>query len=154
MFAFVLLTRCAPESDFDAIPYTKKLVVDGFIESNGFARVQLSYNASYFQEIDSANIRDLLESTAKVTVSDGEREEVLTLRRDNTLFPPFYYEGTSIIGQAGRQYKLTIELKGKTYTAVTTIPELKKLDKLWFAHQDLVNGGTLVLEMGEMPLKA
>src|SRR5689334_1557856 len=94
LFAFVLLTRCAPESDFDAIPYTKKLVVDGFIESNGFARVQLSYNASYFQEIDSANIRDLLESTAKVTVSDGEREEVLTLRRDNTLFPPFYYEGT------------------------------------------------------------
>jgi predicted alpha-1,2-mannosidase len=30
----------------------------------------------------------------------------------------------------------------------------KKLDKLWFSHQDLVNGGTLVLEMGEMPVKA
>jgi predicted alpha-1,2-mannosidase len=30
----------------------------------------------------------------------------------------------------------------------------KKLDKLWFPHQDLINGGTLVLEMGEMPVKA
>ncbi|MDB4927252.1 GH92 family glycosyl hydrolase [Mucilaginibacter sp.] len=30
----------------------------------------------------------------------------------------------------------------------------KKLDTLWFSHSDLVNGGTLVLEMGEMPLKA
>ncbi|MES2429132.1 MAG: GH92 family glycosyl hydrolase [Bacteroidota bacterium] len=30
----------------------------------------------------------------------------------------------------------------------------RKLDKLWFSHQDLVNGGTLVLEMGEMPVKA
>jgi predicted alpha-1,2-mannosidase len=30
----------------------------------------------------------------------------------------------------------------------------KKLDKLWFSHQDLINGGTLVLEMGEMPVKA
>ncbi|MDB5004033.1 MAG: alpha-mannosidase [Mucilaginibacter sp.] len=29
----------------------------------------------------------------------------------------------------------------------------RKLDKLWFSHQDLVNGGTLVLEMGEMPVK-
>ena len=30
----------------------------------------------------------------------------------------------------------------------------KKLDTLWFSHQELINGGTLVLEMGEMPLKA
>jgi len=29
----------------------------------------------------------------------------------------------------------------------------KKLDTLWFSHHDLVNGGTLVLEMGEMPVK-
>lgn len=133
LFVIVSLTRCAPESDFNAIPYTKKLVVDGAIENNGFPRVQLSYSAAYFHEIDSANIRDLMESTAKVTVSDGEQEEVLTLRRDNTLFPPFYYEGTSIVGKAGKRYDLTIELKGEVYTATTTIPEPKKLDKLWFA---------------------
>jgi predicted alpha-1,2-mannosidase len=30
----------------------------------------------------------------------------------------------------------------------------KKLKTLWFSHHDLVNGGTLVLEMGEMPVKA
>ncbi len=115
IFSFIIiisLIRCAPESDFEAIPYTKKLVVDGFIETNGFARVQLSYSAAYFQEIDSANIRDLLVTTAKVSVSDGSQEEVLTLRRDDKLFPPYYYEGTSIKGKAGGSYKLKIEHKG------------------------------------------
>ena len=135
IFSFIIiisLIRCAPESDFEAIPYTKKLVVDGFIETNGFARVQLSYSAAYFQEIDSANIRDLLVTTAKVSVSDGSQEEVLTLRRDDKLFPPYYYEGTSIKGKAGGSYKLKIEHNGEVYTASTTIPEPRKLDELWF----------------------
>lgn len=135
LFSFVMiagLTGCEPETDFDRIPYTRKLVVDGFIENNGFARVQLSYSAAYFQEVDSSNIRDLLVTTAKVSVNDGSEEEVLTLRRDDTMFPPYYYEGTSIKGKAGGTYNLKIEHRGEVYTATTTIPEPRKMDELLF----------------------
>ena len=43
--------------------------------------------------------------------------------------------------------------KTKKYIQLATMNG-KKLDKLWFSHRDMLNGGTLVLEMGEMPLKA
>lgn len=62
--------------------------------------------------------------------------------------------------------KVTIDLpNGKAFTLIAAESSKtkkyiqsakmngKKLDKLWFSHQDLVNGGTLVLEMGEMPAK-
>jgi predicted alpha-1,2-mannosidase len=63
--------------------------------------------------------------------------------------------------------KVTIDLhNGKTFTLIakgsskakkyiqSAIMNGKKLDKLWFSHNDLINGGTLVLEMGEMPVQA
>jgi len=62
--------------------------------------------------------------------------------------------------------KVSIDLpNGKTFTLVAKGSSKtkkyiqsasingRKLDKLWSSHQDLVNGGTLVLEMVEMPLK-
>lgn len=130
--AVICAAACTPESDLDAVAYTPKLVIDGSIEDNGFPRVVLSYSASYFDNIDSTSIRKLLVTTAKVTVSDGEQEEILTLKRDNTAFPPYIYQGTSMKGAAGKTYKLTVELKGETYTATTTIPAPAKLDALWY----------------------
>lgn len=63
--------------------------------------------------------------------------------------------------------KISIDLaNGKTFTLIANGSSKrhkyiqsakmngKKLDALWFSHHDLVNGGTLVLEMGEMPVKA
>jgi hypothetical protein len=126
------LLACVPESSLDIVPYQPKLVIDGSIESGGFPRVVLSNSASYFMAIDSTNIRDLMVSTAKVTVSDGVNEEVLTLKRDDTSFPPYIYQGTSLKGEVGRTYTLTVEAKGEIYTAATTIPLPVKFDKLWF----------------------
>ncbi|AYB33792.1 DUF4249 domain-containing protein [Chryseolinea soli] len=128
----VLLLACVPEPSLDQTAYEPKLVIDGSIESGGFPRVVLSNSASYFMNIDSANIRDLIVSTAKVTVSDGETEEILTLKRDDDFFPPYVYQGTSLKGEVGKTYSLTVEVKGKRYTASTTIPPPAKFDKLWF----------------------
>jgi predicted alpha-1,2-mannosidase len=63
--------------------------------------------------------------------------------------------------------KVTIDLpNGKVFTLIakgssktkkyiqSAAMNGRKLDKLWFSHQELINGGTLVLEMGEMPVKA
>lgn len=123
---------CVPESDFDNIAYEPKLVIDGAIESGGFPRVVLSKSASYFMKIDSSNIRDLFMSTARVTVSNGSDSEVLTLKRDDSSFPPYVYEGTRLKGETGKTYTLTVESDGKIYTSTTTIPGPPKLDKLWF----------------------
>jgi hypothetical protein len=132
MIPVVLLLACVPEPELDQTTYEPKLVIDGSIESGGFPRVVLSNSASYFMNIDSANIRDLIVSTAKVTVSDGVNEEILTLKRDDDFFPPYIYQGTSLKGEVGKTYSLTIEVKGKRYTASTTIPPPARFDKLWF----------------------
>jgi alpha-1,2-mannosidase, putative len=63
--------------------------------------------------------------------------------------------------------KVTIDLhNGKAFTLIakgssktkkyiqSATMNGKKLEKLWFSHNDLINGGTLVLEMGEMPVQA
>src|SRR5262245_60933615 len=131
-FVAMLFLACEPEPQLDIVTYEPRLVIDGSIESGGFPRVVLSRSASYFAAIDSSNIRDLIVSTAKVTVSDGNESEVLTLKRDNTFFPPYYYQGTSLKGQAGKSYTLTVEVKGERYEASTTIPPPPKFDKLWF----------------------
>ena len=127
-----LVWGCVPESDFDNIGYEPKLVIDGAIESGGFPRVVLSKSVSYFMKIDSSNIRDLFMSTARVTVSDGIDSEVLTLKRDDSSFPPYVYEGTTLKGETGKTYTLTVESDGVVYKSTTTIPEPPKLDKLWF----------------------
>jgi predicted alpha-1,2-mannosidase len=62
--------------------------------------------------------------------------------------------------------KVTIDLpNGKVFTLIangssktkkyiqSATMNGRKLDKLWFSHQELINGGTLILQMGEMPLK-
>src|SRR4051812_10648180 len=125
-----LFAQCTPDPSFHIQPYEPKLVIDGSIEQNDFPRVTLSYSDSYFVDIDSTSIRQLLATTAKVTVSDGVQDEVLTLKRNNNFFPPYVYQGTSLKGQVGKIYKLKVEIKGETYTAQTTIPPPVKFDKL------------------------
>jgi hypothetical protein len=130
--ALGLLNGCTPETDLDELQYTPKLVVDGSIENGQTPRVVLSHSVSYFDNIDSASIRKLMETTAKVTVSNGERQEVLTLQPNRGFFPPYVYEANTLRGEAGKTYTLTIDLKGKRYTATTTIPTPPQLDSLWF----------------------
>ncbi len=123
---------CEKELDVALPPFTPKLVIDGWIEQNQYPTVILTRNAGYFDGVDSSSIRDLVVTTAKVSISDGEREEVLTLRRRDAYFPNFLYQGTDIRGEVGRTYRLTVTSEGKTYTATTTIPAPVPLDSVWY----------------------
>ena len=128
----VLLLGCSPEPDLSAIPSTPKLVIDGRIEDGAFPRVLLTTSMSYFDELDSASIRELVVTTAKVTVSTADQSEILTLQRDENQFPPFVYSGTAIKGVVGKTYTLTVSWRGETYSATTTIPPVAEIDRLWF----------------------
>lgn len=128
----LLLTACEDSLEFDIQGYEPKLVVDGWIEHNQYPVVVLSKSAAFFSEIDSIALRELVASRAKVTVSDGEKEEVLTLKKNELYFPPYVYQGTALKGEAGKSYRLNIELEGKSYEAFTSIPAAVALDSLWF----------------------
>lgn len=134
LFIILLITLigCEDSSIYDATIYESKLVIDGWIEQGDFPKVILTKSSSYFTSVDSAAIRRLVVTTAKVTVSDGVTEEVLTLKRDGNYFPPFIYSGTKLKGVVGGSYKLTVEVGGEQYTATTTIPETVSINELWY----------------------
>ena len=129
----ICFTSCEDSINLEVEGYESKLVVDGWIEHNQYPIVVLSKSASYFATIDSAALRGLVATRAKVTISDGEKEEILTLKKNNLYYPPYIYQGTEIKGEAGKSYHLTIEAEGKKYESTTTIPLGVKLDSLWFS---------------------
>ncbi|HEY4788185.1 MAG TPA: DUF4249 family protein, partial [Bacteroidales bacterium] len=92
----------------------------------------LTRNIPYYVNIDSTDIIYLVLRQAKVTVSDGTNSEILTLMYDENIFPPFYYQGTELLGQTGKTYQLTVNYGSITLTASTTIPDPVKADSLWF----------------------
>jgi len=109
------------------------IVVDGWIESGQYAKVLLTRNMPYLSSLDSASIREMVLTRAKVTLSDGERNEILILRRNTDYFPPFVYEGNEIKGETGKTYTIKAEYGGRTAYGSTTIPSLVILDTLYFA---------------------
>lgn len=118
--------------DLDLPDYQSKLVIDGWIEQGKYAEVTLTKSASYFDNIDSVALREALVSTAKVTISDGDNSEVLTLFRNFDKFPPFFYRGTKMRGEVGKTYTLKVESRGEVYEATTSILSPPKFDSLWF----------------------
>lgn len=133
IFSFLCLTACQDSLDLDIQQYESKLVVDGWIEHNQYPIVVLTKSASYFSTIDSSALRTMVATRAKVTVSDGENEEILTLKKNNLFYPPYTYQGTEIKGEAGKTYHLKIEADGKEYKSYTSIPPAVTLDSLWFS---------------------
>ncbi len=112
--------------------YRSKVVIEGFIEQDQFPVVFLTLSSGFFDPIDSLSLQDLVLTTARVSVSDGETTEVLTLFRDEDVFPPFHYGGTDLRGEIGKTYTLEVLSKGLRYYAQTTIPEPVAFDTLWF----------------------
>jgi hypothetical protein len=125
-------TTCKEDLKLNLPEPDDKIIIDGWIDDGQFARVLLTRNSAYFSTIDSAFIRELVLTRAKVTLSDGETSEILILRKNTKYFPPYIFEGNEIIGDTGKTYTLTAEYGGKTAWASTTIPGAVKLDTAYF----------------------
>lgn len=133
MLISFMVFSCEPDPELNLPSVKKQLVVDGWIENNGYAQVLLTYNTNYFSDLDSASFRALVASRAKVTISDGTRTEVLILNNDTNYFPPFIYKGNEILGQVGKTYTLLIEDEIDTLIAHTVIPNPIELDSVWYS---------------------
>ena len=110
--------------------YNPEIVVDGWIEEGEAANVILTQTVMVNPDIEQGEIKlqDIPIKWAKVTVSDGEQEEVLVGRKSDGIFPPYRYTGVTIRGEAGKKYFLKVEYSGRTVTAETTIPEPVRID--------------------------
>jgi hypothetical protein len=118
-----VLISCNNDDISKQISVESKIVVEGSIEEGDVAKVVLSRSVPIGAAVDSTTILNYVIRSAKVTVSDGEKEEVLRLKRDNDRIPPFVYLGSEIIGEAGKTYTLKIEYLNKRIAGTTTIPQ-------------------------------
>lgn len=104
----------------------KRLVVEGWIDSGEFPVVKLTRTMplGVDHKVDIYKLSDYVERWAKVTISDGERSEVMVGRYDKNYFPPFVYTSYEMRGEVGKTYTITVETdNGERATAQTTIPE-------------------------------
>lgn len=123
IFLLLSLFACTSEIELQQQDYQPKIVVDGYIESDGFANVYLTKSSPFLTEYDSASIRATFLNTATVILSCSNGDsEVLTLFRKNSFFPPFVYKSIRMKGIVGETYSLEIRTNGKVLTASTTIP--------------------------------
>src|SRR6187431_1549379 len=100
----ICLISCTREDYVKSVDGESKIVVEGWIEQGDVPQVILSRSIPINAVIDSTTILDYFIRSAKVTVRDGEYEEVLSLKSDNGRIPPYVYYGSKIIGEVGKSY--------------------------------------------------
>lgn len=106
-----------------------QLVVEGWIEDGGFPIVMVTTTVPVTESVaEISQLKEHVVNWAKVSVSDGERETVLIGQINDDYFPPYIYTTTSMVGEAGKNYKVSVEYSGRKVTAVTSIPEPKPLE--------------------------
>lgn len=107
-----------------------QLVVEGWIDAGGFPVVKLTRTIPLGDDALSLDsLSRYMDRWAKVTISDGERTEVLAGRYDKKYFPPFIYTTYDMRGEEGKEYTLRVEASdGKVAEARTRIPVSAKID--------------------------
>ena len=118
----LLIASCQDGVELEQAP--SALVVEGWIERGSFPVVQVSHTLPISTQTQQMkDMTDYIIKWAKVTVSDGEKEVILTGVYDEKYFPPYIYTTSNLRGVAGRTYTLTVDYRDYHASAVTTIPE-------------------------------
>lgn len=143
----MLIVSCNPDLDYTIKGYTQKIIVEGVIESGRYPLVYLSLNVPLSKAVDSTTILDHVIRYAKVTVSSGDKTEILTSKWDKNYFPPYVYKGTEIMGEEGKTYDLKVEYGGYTLYSSTTIPESFNVESVIAIQTDVDSLRTLALNI-------
>lgn len=121
------------------------LVVEGYIDAGGFPVVMLSKSLSIGTDkvfIDS--LQDHILRWAKVTVSDGKQEVVLSGKYDKDYMLPYIYTTAWLRGEEGKTYTLKVDYKDFHATATTTIPKKPEIDS---CVTKIVEGDRVILKV-------
>lgn len=121
------MISCSNDNFSEEKSIESKIVVEGWIEEGDYANVLLSRSIPVTEVIDSTNVLNHVIRSAKITISDGENSEVLRVKNDKNRIPPFVYFGSTLKGEAGKEYSIKIEYLNRVVEAVTTIPKSVQL---------------------------
>lgn len=128
LFVFaIILTSCSNDNVSEQKSLESKLVVEGWIEEGDYPQVLLSSSIPVTDVIDSTNVLNHAIRAAKITISDGINSEVLRVKTDKNRVPPFVYFGSTLKGEAGKEYSLKIEYLNRIVEAKTIIPKTVQL---------------------------
>lgn len=126
--ALFILMMCVCSCSKDVVlEPAKSIVVEGWIDAGGYPVVIITRSLPVMIGRDDGvaldDLSDYVVRWAKVTVSDGETEVILTGGSDKDYFPPYIYTTGGIKGVAGKSYDLKVETDDQIITATTTIPD-------------------------------
>ena len=104
-------------------PYSSELVVEGWIEGEGFPVVMVTKTVPLSTDKQPKDsLANYLVKWATVSVSDGDTTVFLTGKYDKGYFPPYVYTTTAMRGKEGKSYHLRVEYRDYCATATTTVP--------------------------------
>lgn len=99
------------------------LVVEGWIESEGFPVVMVTFPFNVTNDYqEKSSLSKYLVRWAKVSVCCEKDTIILTGKYDSDYFPPFIYTTTKLKGEPGKSYDLKVEYHDLEVKATTTIP--------------------------------
>lgn len=138
-----LFTSCAKDGEYD-IPEESRLVVQAYIDSDDFPVLILTRSIPVTNDYqDLSDLSKYVERWAKITISDGEREEVMTGRIDKSYTPSYIYTNYNLRGEKGKTYTIRIHCtNGYETEAVTSIPD-EQIVVERFTAEKVANSDTL-----------
>ncbi len=123
LISVISLLTASCDNVHDAPVTSSGLVIEGWIEDDGFPVVMLTRSMPVNEEyLDPSTLNDYLVRWARVSVTDGLDTVVLTGKYDKGYFPPYIYTTSRMRGKANHSYTLIVEYDGLFATAKTTIP--------------------------------
>ena len=121
---FILLLILAGCTREPAVPAPEKLVIEGWIEDGGAPVVYVTTTLRVEKDkvMGSDDIQSHIVKWAKVSISDGTEEVILTGTASERFSPPYAYTTGRMFGEVGKTYTLKVEYSGEVATASATIP--------------------------------
>lgn len=125
-----MLTACTDPAD--PLPQPQ-LVIEGWINAGQGPCILLSSSAVV--DGNPGPLGDIIARWAKVTITDGQTEEVLYGTSAPQIgFPYYVYRSDTFIGQPGETYTITASYGGKTATATCRTPSVTvKIDTAYIS---------------------
>lgn len=120
------------------------LAIEGWIDSDGYPVVILTRPLA--PSTSPVDVGDALVRWGRVTISDGERTEVMTGGVDPDLFPPYSYKSFKMKGEIGKEYTVHASFEGSELTARSVMLPPARIDTVMFRSiSDTLCSATLTL---------
>ncbi|MDE7143146.1 MAG: DUF4249 domain-containing protein [Muribaculaceae bacterium] len=101
-------------------PAPQRLVVEGRFDSGSYPEVLL--NMSMVPSDEEGSVAESIVRWGVVSISDGEREVILTGGPSDKHFPPYRYYTYQMEGEPGKTYTLRASYRGMTVSSTATMP--------------------------------